>query len=89
MELQEQFQFKSCKNILHHGDYFDSLQSNSTLLDLKKTQNKYLRITYLLTKDSNAWMQYSRSSSSSTLQNFTTKGIIFSRYSPVKRILAK
>lgn len=32
-------------------------------------------------------MQYSLNSSSSTLQNFTTKGIIFSRYSPRKSTL--
>lgn len=30
-------------------------------------------------------MQYSRSSSSSTLQNFTTRGMIFSRYSPTNK----
>lgn len=40
--------------------------------------------TNLLTKDSKACMQYSRSSSSSMLQNFTTNGMIFSKYSPVE-----
>lgn len=42
-------------------------------------------VHHLLTKDSKAWMQYSRSSSSSTLQNLTTRGMIFSRYSPADR----
>ena len=37
-----------------------------------------------LTKDSKAWMQYSRSSSSSTLQNVTMSGTILSRCSPMR-----
>lgn len=40
--------------------------------------------THLLTKDSNAWKQYSLNSSSSTLQYRTIRGIIFSRCSPGK-----
>ena len=36
------------------------------------------------TNDSNAWMQYSLNSSSSTLQNLTIKGTILSKCSPIR-----
>lgn len=59
--------------------------TRTSVLNRNNLTGKQLWQSYhLLTKDSKAWMQYSRSSSSSTLQNFTTRGMIFSRYSPAE-----
>jgi len=73
----------ACSKVLNPGCWmYRYLHQEDT--DAQDGAQLFRKSTHLLTKDSKAWKQYSLSSSSSTLQYWTIRGIIFSRCSPGK-----